>query len=47
MKNYINLDFTNFQVIEKGSLKDSIIKQNAQFKVIDKQDKEEFILGRK
>jgi replicative DNA helicase len=44
VKNYINLNFDNFRVEEKGSLKDSIIRQNAQFKIIDADKEEDTIL---
>lgn len=35
IRNYINFQITNFGVQEKGSLKDSILRQNAQFTISD------------
>lgn len=35
VKNFINFDLTGFRVQEKGSLKDTIARQNASFKVED------------
>ena len=44
IKNYINFNIENFKVEEKGSLRDSIIRQNASFKAIDKNTKNDIIL---
>lgn len=38
VKNYINFNITNFRVEERGSLRDSIARQNAQFLVQDDAD---------
>ena len=35
VKNFINIDIVNFRVEERGSLRDSIARQNAQFQVTD------------
>jgi replicative DNA helicase len=35
IKNFVNIDIQNFKVSEKGSLKDCIARQNAQFKIRD------------
>lgn len=40
VKNFINFDIKNFSVIERGSLKDSILHQNAQYLVADTDTKE-------
>jgi replicative DNA helicase len=37
VKNFINLDLTGFRVEERGSLRDTIARQNAQFMVEDEQ----------
>lgn len=43
IKNYINFDFSNFEVNEKGSLKDSIDRQKAQFKSVDNKEKSDIL----
>lgn len=35
VKNFINIDIQNFNVEERGSLRDSIQRQNSQFEVVD------------
>jgi replicative DNA helicase len=44
IKNYINFNIDNFKVDERGSLRDAIIRQNASFKAIDKNSKNDVIL---
>lgn len=44
VNNYINLEIDNFQVIEKGSLKDAIARQNASFLIKDSKDSKDKIL---
>lgn len=41
VKNYLNYFVENFRVLEKGSIQDSIKRQNAQFKVEDKPEQKE------
>lgn len=41
VKNYINFNITNFRVEERGSLRDSISRQNAQFLVQDDAEEHE------
>ena len=35
INNFINIDITNFKVEERGSARDAIARQNAQFLVAD------------
>jgi hypothetical protein len=35
VRNYLNFDIENFSVVEQGTLRDSIMRQNAQFLVRD------------
>ena len=44
VRNFINFNIDNFKVEERGSLKDCIARQNAQFKIEDVKDKKEYIL---
>ena len=44
VQNYINILIDNFKVIEKGSLKDSIARQNASFLIKDNIKHEDKIL---
>jgi replicative DNA helicase len=39
VRNFINFNIDNFKVEERGSLKDSIMRQNSQFKIEDKKEK--------